>query len=145
MLYIDFLNNAHLSKSRGVLLACVMAVLLAVWVISRHLMLFLALKLGLITRKALTSLLYQKVLRLSSRSVASTSVGRLVNMASGDMTFIEQSSEFLPYMIAPFAGIVNIVILFSLVRVVSKLDWRTGNSLHRWRSSLPSLTQHSHQ
>ena len=42
-------------------------------------------------RKATTSLLYNKVLSLSQRSLAQATTGKIINLSSGDMSILEKA------------------------------------------------------
>ncbi len=61
-------------------------------VVFRHYFLFKSTEIGLLLRKTLTSLLYRKILRLSPAVVAQASAGKLVNLASGDIAYLQASS-----------------------------------------------------
>ena len=78
---------------------------------------FRSFQLGLLIRKTLTGILYEKVLRLPASGVASATKGKLIGLASGDMALIEQGSWQIPSIVAaPLAAIFQIVMLYKIVR-----------------------------
>ena len=74
---------------------------------------------GLLLRKPLTSLLYRKLLKLPVSGIIEISSGKLITLASGDMTLIEEGTQALPYLFAaPLSTIFQLVILFNLVSLL---------------------------
>ena len=114
--YIDFLGDPTAPTSEGIPLVAGFSVLLIITLLFRHYASFHAVVLGIAMRKALTALLFGKLLKLSQASVARASPGKLVNMASGDMAVIERGSIMLPYLaITPFAAVGCLVAMYFLV------------------------------
>ena len=67
-------------------------------------------------RKALVGLLYRKMLRLSNQSLSATSSGRLISLSSGDMAFIQSSSNALiSGAVSPFVAIAVFLIAYHIV------------------------------
>ena len=78
---------------------------------------------GLIQRKALTSLLYKKLLKLPVSRVASATSGRLITLASGDMVLIEGGGQALGYVIdAPLFTIFSLFVLYHVVSTLNQID-----------------------
>ncbi len=53
----------------------------------------------LVMRKSTTALLYKKLLRLSPRAVSQATTGKIVNLASGDVSLLEKSFSFIPFLV----------------------------------------------
>lgn len=86
----------------------------------RHLFFFCNAKFAVVLRKALTSILYHKLLRLSQSSISEASAGKLINIASGDMAVIERGVIFLPYLlVSPVSSVVTLTMTYLIVRSIT--------------------------
>ena len=71
---------------------------------------------ALLLKKTLTSILYEKLLKLPISGVATATPGKLITLASGDMAIIEQGAWALPFVVAaPLSSVTQFVILFYIV------------------------------
>lgn len=71
---------------------------------------------GLILRKMLTGFIYQNLLKQPTSEIWNSSPGKLINLASGDMTLIEMGAYELPYLVtAPLGSILRIYLLYLMV------------------------------
>ena len=76
--------------------------------------------LGLVLRKALTGLIFDKALRLSMGGVAEASPGKLINICSGDMTIILTNLLNLSYLISsPFVCALVTYLLYQSIGVTA--------------------------
>ena len=118
-LFIDFVGDPQATMAEGAALFSVFAALLIIQIIFRHLFFFYLAMFAVVVRKAMTGILYQKLMRLSQSSVAKASPGKLINLASGDMAVIERGFQNLPYIVtAPISTIVTVVLLYFIVSQV---------------------------
>ncbi len=93
----------------------------------RQYMLFYDHSFGLVMRKATTSLLYQKLLRLSPRAVARTTTGKIINLASGDIAILEKAFFYLSFLIiAPLVFVLCVIPAALQVRPLSDVDRMEG-------------------
>ena len=105
--------------------------------------LFVATNLGIIMRKALVSLLYRKLLRLSNRSLSEATSGRLISLSSGDMSVIQGlSSTLLLGVAGPFVAVFVFYITYTIVSDFLNLGWPCSLTLtcNRDRSCIPPDT-----
>ena len=76
--------------------------------------------LGLVLRKGLTGLIYDKALRLSMGGVAEASPGKLINICSGDMTIIVTNMLTLPFIFSgPIVAIIVIYLLYQSIGITA--------------------------
>lgn len=59
---------------------------------------------GLLLRKALTGFLYSRLLELPQYEISSANAGKLLSLASADMTLIERGAYELPYLLTSPLG-----------------------------------------
>lgn len=63
-------------------------------------------------RKALTALLFKKILRFNQKSLAKATTGKIVTIVSGELQIIEQGLVLAPYIIvSPLVTIYAFVLI----------------------------------
>ena len=115
-MFIDYIEDPIAQPERGLLIfLCV--ILLSLFTISFSKWSSLrSSMLGISMRKALVSLLYRKVLRLSHSSLGQTTSGKLISLSSGDMDTVQNSSTALTNgMAGPLISVLVIAILYNMV------------------------------
>lgn len=114
--FIDFLGNPEAETSEGMMLLGLILGLLIVTLLLRHYFYFITMQYGVVMRKALTGFIFKKVMKLSQASLAKASPGRLVNIASGDMTVIERGITRLPnVVVSPAISIITFLMIYLVV------------------------------
>lgn len=71
---------------------------------------------GLIIRKVMTGILYDKILKVHHSELSKASAGKLISLTSSDMAQIEQGAYYLPFVIsAPVSCLLSLSFLLKLV------------------------------
>lgn len=116
-LIIEFIEEPDAPLYEGVIYACAFFLIAFIGTTFRHNFMFIVSRITIVLRKSITGSLYRKMMRLSQKSVARASAGKIINLASGDMTIFERSMLFLPFVfISPVVGtaiLIQIAILIS--------------------------------
>lgn len=124
---IDYLKDPDAPVSRGVWMVCLYSVAVAVSAVLRNYYIHLGAMLALRLRKCVISSMYDKVGKLSMKSLTETNSGKLVTIISGDVFNVERAICMLPilpacplivalclFYIAYGSGWVNALITFAI-------------------------------
>ena len=113
---IDYLRRDDPPIWEGVVIVIFFVTFSFVNILVRHVYLFYAYYFILILRKSTLSLLYEKITTLSQKSVAKATIGKIINLGSGDLSTLERTLQFLSFaIIAPCLLIVSLIQLGILI------------------------------
>ena len=109
-LIIEFIEEPDAPLYEGAVYAGLFILFATFATLLRHNFMFTNQRITLVLRKSITGSLYRKMLRISQKSVAKASAGKIINLASGDMTIFERSMIFLPFVfIAPIVAVAMLI------------------------------------
>lgn len=106
---ISWLRDEDGANYEGYLYAFLLVFMLSVALVSRNFYLLNSGKMGVVVRKGLTGLVYQKLLRLSPKSRSEITSGKIVSLVSGDLYVVERGFIVFPILIiGPLATIITL-------------------------------------
>jgi len=118
--YIEWIKDEDREKWLGFLYSFLIAFLSTNALFVRHRFFFHAANTGLNMRKAITGMIFTKVLRFNQKSLAKASTGKIVTIVSGELQVIEQGLIMAPYIvIAP----ISTILAFSLIKEAAALGF----------------------
>ena len=120
---IEYLQDDDAPYWEGLILVGIFCAFSFINIYLRHVALFQAYSYILVVRKSSIGLLYSKILKLSQKSLAKATSGKIINLASGDLSSLERTLHFSPYIIiSPLIFIVSIIEVAILVSMAHILD-----------------------
>jgi ATP-binding cassette, subfamily C (CFTR/MRP), member 4 len=107
---ISYLKDPLAPYTDGIWLVCVYSFAIALSTLFRNYYIFLGYVIAIRMRKAIVSAMYDKVGKLSTKSLTETNSGKLITIISGDIFNVERAICMMP--ILPAAPLVTLLCLF---------------------------------
>ncbi len=107
---ISYLKDPEAPYTDGIWLICVYSAAVAVSTLFRNYYIFLGYVIAIKMRKAIVSAMYDKVGKLSTKSLTETNSGKLITIISGDVFNVERAICMLPLL--PASPLVTLLCLF---------------------------------
>jgi ABC-type multidrug transport system fused ATPase/permease subunit len=111
---INYLKDPEAPYTDGIWLVCVYSAAVAIATLFRNYYIFLGYAIAIRMRKAIVSTMYDKVGKLSIKSLTQTNSGKLITIISGDIFVMERAICLMP--ILPASPIVLLLCLFYIAR-----------------------------
>ncbi|KAI1287364.1 ATP-binding cassette sub-family C member 4 [Halotydeus destructor] len=109
-----YFTDKSISQSTARLCAAGIVAMSATFIIGQHPFTVGRLRIGMRMRIGLSTLVYDKVLRLSKSALTKTAVGQIVNLLSNDVNRFDEFCMFVGYLVlAPLQTAIVVVILWS--------------------------------
>ena len=106
LLIIEWINDDNASEIQGVWRSILFLIIIFVSIMCKNMFVLYSRLVAVDINKCVASVLYSKVLRLSQKSLALTSTGKLITLVSGELQTIEKTFWYIPLFI------VNLLIIF---------------------------------
>ena len=106
LLIIEWINDDNASEVQGVWRSILFLIIIFVSIMCKNMFVLYSRLVAVDINKCVASVLYSKVLRLSQKSLALTSTGKLITLVSGELQTIEKTFWYIPLFI------VNLLIIF---------------------------------
>jgi ABC-type multidrug transport system fused ATPase/permease subunit len=107
---IKYLKDPEAPYTDGIWLICVYSASITVATLFRNYYIFLGYAIAIRMRKAIVSSMYDKVGKLSTKSLTETNSGKLITIISGDVFNVERAICIMPILLA--CPIVTLLCLF---------------------------------
>jgi ABC-type multidrug transport system fused ATPase/permease subunit len=107
---ISYLKDPDAPYTDGIWLICVYSAAVALSTVFRNYYIFLGYVIAIKMRKAIVSSMYDKVGKLSTKSLTETNSGKLITIISGDVFNVERAICMLPLL--PASPLVTLLCLF---------------------------------
>lgn len=106
----EFIKDTSIDYKQGILLICVYGTAVIVSCLARNYYMFLGYIMAIRLRKAVVSAMYDKVGKLSNKSLTETNSGKLITIISGDIFNVERAICILPILpAAPFVTLLSVL------------------------------------
>ena len=99
-------DDSEQSEAQGLWRATIFLTIVFIVIICRNMFMLYSRLVAVNINQCVASVLYSKVLRLSQKSLALTSTGKLITLVSGELQTIEKTFWYLPLFV------VNFIIIF---------------------------------